>query len=75
MTPKHPSDPAIQHVALSRGVVGLTDEGAGPVVLGVHGLPGTHRDFRWCHRGELRDLKSTLDAPCRGGVCTPDGGV
>ncbi|MBC8073771.1 MAG: alpha/beta fold hydrolase [Deltaproteobacteria bacterium] len=23
------------------------DEGAGPVLLAVHGLPGTHRDFRW----------------------------
>src|SRR5688572_26003759 len=23
------------------------DEGEGPVLLAVHGLPGSHRDFRW----------------------------
>jgi pimeloyl-ACP methyl ester carboxylesterase len=27
--------------------VWLTDEGEGPLVIAVPGLPGTHRDFRW----------------------------
>ncbi|MDP6944603.1 MAG: alpha/beta fold hydrolase, partial [Myxococcota bacterium] len=29
------------------GVAGYTDEGAGPCVLLVHGLPGSHRDWRY----------------------------
>lgn len=42
-----PSDPARRTVRLAKGVAAYTDEGEGPVVVAVHGLPGSVRDFRW----------------------------
>lgn len=42
-----PSDPPRQTVSLSTGPASYTDEGRGPAVLAVHGLPGSARDFRW----------------------------
>lgn len=49
-TPGHgptPSDPPHQRLELPRGHAAYTDEGEGPVILLVHGLPGSGRDFRW----------------------------
>lgn len=34
-------------IGLPTGPVAYTDEGHGPVILAVHGLPGSARDFRW----------------------------
>ncbi len=42
-----PSDPQRRFVRLAGGSAAYTDEGEGPVVLAVHGLPGSGRDFRW----------------------------
>jgi len=47
MTPEHPSDPPLQTVDVPGGVVRLTDEGAGPALVCLHGMPGSPRDFRW----------------------------
>lgn len=46
MTPDTPSDPPL--LTLPSGL-GFTDEGprGAPVLLLLHGLPGSHRDFRW----------------------------
>lgn len=38
-----PSDPTPRHL----GTLAYTDEGAGPVIVAVPGLPGSSRDFRW----------------------------
>lgn len=43
MTPEKPSDPP--RIVTSWGA--WTDEGSGPVLLAIHGLPGNVRDFRW----------------------------
>ncbi len=43
--PDQPSDPPL--VRAPAGSVAWTDEGAGPAILAVHGLPGSVRDFRW----------------------------
>lgn len=47
MHPDFPSDPAARIVDLPGGPVSVTDEGAGPVLVALHGLPGSVRDFRW----------------------------
>ncbi len=41
--PAAPRDPRVQ----SNGRFSYTDEGEGPVIVAVHGLPGSTRDFRW----------------------------
>ena len=45
--PAAPSDPAPRFVPVPGGLAAYTDEGSGPVVVGIHGLPGSARDFRW----------------------------
>lgn len=45
--PETPSDPAPRRVELTTGPAAYVDEGTGPAVLAVHGLPGSVRDFRW----------------------------
>lgn len=42
-----PSDPEKRLIELTRGPASYTDEGQGPAVVAVHGLPGSARDFRW----------------------------
>jgi pimeloyl-ACP methyl ester carboxylesterase len=43
-----PSDPPRRRGTLPDGrAFAYTDEGEGPVVLAVHGIPGSARDFRW----------------------------
>ena len=41
------SDPPRQHVELRAGVAAYTDEGQGPPLVMIHGLPGSGRDFRY----------------------------
>jgi pimeloyl-ACP methyl ester carboxylesterase len=47
--PPQPSDPPIRNAALDAARVRWVDAGPreGPCVVMVHGLPGSHRDFRW----------------------------
>lgn len=45
--PAQPSDPDLRRGTLPRGPFGYTDEGEGPVIVAVHGVPGSVRDFRW----------------------------
>ena len=48
MHPEIPSDPPMKTVQLPRGPMSYVDTGGeGPVIVLVHGLPGSHRDFRW----------------------------
>ncbi len=53
MTPEKPIDPP--EIVTSWG--SWTDEGDGPILLAIHGLPGSVRDFRW--------LAGALDARFR----------
>jgi pimeloyl-ACP methyl ester carboxylesterase len=43
------SDPEARHLALPHGVLAYTDEGPpdAPVLIAVHGIPGSGRDFRY----------------------------
>lgn len=74
MTPDHPSDPAPRTLRLPSGPAALVDEGEGTVLLALHGLPGSHRDFRWLApvlTPHLRVIRP--DLPGFGG--TPPGAV
>ena len=42
-----PSDPPLRSLQHSYGPAGYTDEGSGPPIVLVHGLPGSHRDWRY----------------------------
>ena len=46
MHPERPSDPERRKGKAAGGVFTYTDEGAGPAVVAIHGLPGSARDFR-----------------------------
>ena len=46
-TPEHPSDPPTSTVSLAGGELSYTDVGEGPVLLALHGGPGSVRDWRW----------------------------
>jgi len=41
------SDPPLHTVELATGPASYSDEGSGPPLVAVHGLPGSARDFRW----------------------------
>lgn len=45
--PEQPSDPTPTRIELALGPASFTDEGAGPPIVAIHGLPGSSRDFRW----------------------------
>ena len=47
MRPERPSDPRQMGVQTPSGPVVYTDEGSGPVVVALHGVPGGTRDWRW----------------------------
>lgn len=47
-------------MALPSGAAAYCDDGSGPVVVALHGLPGSSRDFRWlapCFSGAMRLLR------------------
>lgn len=45
--PSKPSDPPVARVRIAAGEIAVVDEGSGPAILAIHGLPGSHRDYRW----------------------------
>ncbi len=68
-TPQSPRDPPKQTLELSTGPFSYTDEGSGPVLVAVHGLPGSARDYRWLGAalpGTVRFVR--LDMPGFGGT-------
>ncbi len=69
MTPDLPSDPPLRRSDGPRGPFTFTDVGAGSVVVGLHGLPGSARDFRWLGsviEPHLRFIR--LELPASGGT-------
>lgn len=69
MTPEHPSDPELRTLTLPSGPATYTDEGSGPTVLAIHGLPGSVRDWRWLGSaldGRVRLVR--IDMPGFGGT-------
>lgn len=68
-----PSDPPVRTCVLPHATITYTDEGDGPVLLAIHGLPGSHRDFRWLAaalRNEVRLVR--IDMPGFGGSAMRD---
>lgn len=72
MRPEDPSDPPLRRGTLDGRAITWVDAGPrdGPCVAMIHGLPGSHRDFRWLapplERAGLRVLR--LDMPGFGGT-------
>ena len=67
-TPASPSDPERKVARTSRGAFTYTEEGEGPVVVAVHGLPGSARDFRWLGAALPRTVRFVrLEMPGFGG--------
>ena len=60
--PPRPSDPPLRVLRTTLGPVHVADVGVGPAVVALHGVPGSHRDFRW--------LAPTLEPDLR--VVRPD---
>jgi pimeloyl-ACP methyl ester carboxylesterase len=68
-TPATPSDPERRTAEGRDGPFTFTDEGSGPAIVAVHGLPGSARDFRWLGAalpGTVRFVR--LDLPGFGGT-------
>jgi pimeloyl-ACP methyl ester carboxylesterase len=68
MRPDRPSDPPPRVWQHGEHRIAYVDEGEGPALLAIHGLPGTHRDFRWLApalAGRARLVR--IDQPCFGG--------
>jgi len=64
MRPDAALDPDKRQVQVHGAQLSYTDTGDGPVVVGIHGLPATSRDFRWLDAafgGRVRFLR--LDLP------------
>jgi pimeloyl-ACP methyl ester carboxylesterase len=65
LLPEAPSDPALRRLTVDGAPVVYTSEGRGDcVVLGIHGCPGSVRDFRWmgpCLAPDVRFIR--LDLP------------
>jgi pimeloyl-ACP methyl ester carboxylesterase len=68
VTPDRPSDPALRSGWLREGPFSFTDEGEGPVVLALHGLPGSTRDWRWLAPSMTGTRFVRLDQPAFGGT-------
>jgi pimeloyl-ACP methyl ester carboxylesterase len=47
MHPDSPSSAETQYIEMEGGVTAFKDEGSGPVLICIHGIPGSSRDFRW----------------------------
>lgn len=65
----HPSQANTQLINLAQGSATITDEGSGPPLVMIHGLPGSVRDFRWlvpCLTATYRIIR--VDLPGFGGT-------
>lgn len=64
MLPDAPSDPALRRIKVDGKPIIYTSEGSGDhVVLGLHGCPGSVRDFRWmgpCLAPDVRFIRVDL---------------
>lgn len=47
MHPDSPSKAETQYIEMAGGMAAYTDEGSGPALLCIHGIPGAGHDFRW----------------------------
>lgn len=69
-----PSDPPLQRALTARGAFAFTDVGDGPVIVAVHGLPGSGRDYRYLGAAlEPRARFVRLDMPGFGGTPRESG--
>lgn len=72
-TPEAPSDPPKTSIRIGSGEVRYSDVGEGPVVVAVHGSPGSGRDFRWL-APVLEDSRRVLRVDLSGHGDTPPHG-
>lgn len=73
MRPDVPLDPEPLQIEILSSTISYTETGAGRIVVALHGLPATSRDFRWLDSalgGRVRFLR--LDLPGFGGSETDD---
>lgn len=68
MTPDRPSDPPLRAGWLREGPFTYTDEGEGPALVALHGLPGSVRDWRWLAPALSGVRLVRLDQPGFGGT-------
>lgn len=67
--PLAPSDPLRRQGTGRTGPFTYTDEGTGPVLVAVHGLPGSVRDYRWLAAALPPSVRFVrLDLPGFGGT-------
>jgi len=66
-TPALPRDPPLR--TAETGAFTYTDEGSGPAIVAIHGLPGSTRDFRWLGAALPQTVRFIrLDLPGFGGT-------
>lgn len=68
-TPALPRDPPLLSAETVAGPFTYTDEGRGPALVAIHGLPGSTRDFRWLGAALPQTVRFIrLDLPGFGGT-------
>lgn len=74
-TPAAPRDPAVRTATLAGGgAFTWSDEGSGPTIVAVHGLPGSTRDYRWLGAALPDTVRFVrLDMPGFGGTPRESG--
>ncbi len=73
-TPQAPRDPKPSCANASGGPFTYTDEGRGPAIVAVHGLPGSSRDYRWLGAALPDTVRFVrLDMPGFGGTPRSSG--
>jgi pimeloyl-ACP methyl ester carboxylesterase len=62
--PDLPSNAETQYIDMAGGRVAYTDEGSGPTLICIHGMPASGRDFRWLESALGPNLRViSLDLP------------
>lgn len=68
-TPPTPSDPPVRTARVASGEFTYTDQGEGPTIVAVHGLPGSNRDYRWLGAALPKTVRLVrVDMPGFGGT-------